>query len=211
VALSVRLGTLREHYHQHQTIWDIGCDHGLLGLSFLGLPLIEKIHLVDPSPLVIKTLKDFIDSYITKDKILIALHEKKGQEITPGPEKKLMFIAGMGGKEIGSITEHLIPYLTVEDDLVISPHRDILSLRMKLHQSNFSLVRETLVIEDGQFYQILSLSLRKGPKVHLYGETIFMGESGQTYRLHQLNTFSAHQDERSGAYVEYLKTLTPRI
>lgn len=211
MALSQRLRILREHYQNHQSIWDIGCDHGLLGLSFLEMPLIQKIHLVDPSPLVIKTLEHSIDSYITEQRNLLVIHEKRGQDIVPGTERKLIFIAGMGGKEIDSISDHLLTYLSPEDDLVISPHRDILPLRTKLHHSKFFLNRETLVIEEGQFYQILSLSLREGSKVHPFGEAIFQGKAGETYRLHQLKTFTAHQDERSGAYVEYLKSLTPRI
>ncbi len=210
-ALSERLRTLREHYHHHESIWDIGCDHGLLGLSFLDLPEIQKIHLVDPSSLVIRTLKHFIDAYITERKDFIEIHEKKGQDVVLGPERKLIFIAGMGGKEIDSISENILPYLTREDDLVISPHRDILSLRRKLHQSMFRLDRETLVFEDGQYYQILSLNLRSTRKVHPFGEEIFQNEVGESYREHQLKTFTAHQDERSGAYVEYLKSLTPRI
>ncbi len=129
----------------------------------------------------------------------------------PGPEKKLILIAGMGGKEIESISFHLLPFLSGDDDLVISPHRDILPVREKLHRSPFFLGDETLVFEEGRFYQILSLNLRGGSKVHPYGEKIFSGERGEEYRQHQLKTFTAHKDERSGAYVTYLNSLTPRI
>lgn len=211
MALSLRLRTLRGYYQQHQSVWDIGCDHGLLGLSFLGEPLIQKIHLVDPSTLVMKSLKHSIDSYITEERNFLELHEKRGQDVVPGPEKKLIFIAGMGGKEIELIFQHLLPYLNAHDDLVISPHRDILPVREKLSTSPFFLRDETIVFEDGRFYQILSLCLRPGEKVHPYGERIFHGVVGEEYRQHQLKTFSAHKDERSGVYVDYLNSLTPRI
>lgn len=206
--LSPRLQSLRSHYDSHESVWDIGCDHGKLGLSFLKETEVKKIHLVDPSPHVIKTLKLFIDSYITKQSFKLEIHEKSGQEVMPGPEKKLILIAGMGGKEIESISLHLLNYLTPNDDLVISPHRDILQLREKLHSSPFSLEKETLVFDEGRFYQVISLKVKEGPKVHPYGEEIFRGEEGEKYRQHQIAAFTAHQDLRSRKYVQYLRGLT---
>lgn len=206
--LSPRLNSLRLHYQSHESVWDIGCDHGKLGLSFLSEEKVKKIHLVDPSPHVINTLKHFIDSYITEASFKIEVHAKNGQEVIPGPERKLILIAGMGGKEIDSIITHLSKYLSPEDDLVISPHRDILPLRLKLSSSEFSLGKESLVFDEGRFYQVLHLKKTTGEKVHAYGNEIFSGEEGERYRLHQIATFSAHQDERSRAYVEYLKRLT---
>ena len=57
---------------------------------------------------------------------------KKGQDVILGPNSKTVFIAGMGGKEIGEIIQNLIPQLTPADRLVISPHRNILELRQYL-------------------------------------------------------------------------------
>ena len=131
-----------------------------------------------------------------------------GQEIILGSESKLIFIAGMGGKEIEHIADHLRPQLGPRDDLVISPHRDILALRDWLSRGPFFLERESLVLDRGRFYQILSLSLREGRRVHPFGEEIFEGELGREYRNHQLGTFSAHKDVHSAAYVNFLNRLT---
>ncbi len=206
--LSPRLGSLRSHYHSHESVWDIGCDHGKLGLSFLTEEKVKKIHLVDPSPHVIHKLIHYIDSYITEGNFKIQVHAKNGQDVVPGPEKKLILIAGMGGKEIESIIMHLFSFLTPEDDLVISPHRDILPLREKLNRSSFSLENESLVFDEGRFYQVIALKVKGPRKVHPFGEEIFRGEEGEKYRLHQMSALSAHQDERSRAYVEYLRGLT---
>lgn len=206
--LSPRLGTLRSHYHQHESIWDIGCDHGKLGLSFLSEKEVREIHLVDPSPPVIQKLTHFIDAYITEQSFKIHIHEQRGQDVVPDSSKKLILIAGMGGKEIISICSHLKPFLTLHDDLVISPHRDLLPLRESLHSSEFSLGKESVVLDEGRFYQVISLNLRKGEKVPLYGKEIFTGEVGEKYRQQQLEVFTAHQDERSRSYTQYLKSLT---
>lgn len=206
--LSPRLSSLRSHYCSHESIWDIGCDHGKLGLSFLDEAQVKNIHLVDPSPHVIKALNYYIDSYITTASDKLRIHMKSGQEIILGSERKLVLIAGMGGKEINSIVHHLRPSLSTQDDLVISPHRDILPLRQTLHDSEFFLGKESLVFDDGRFYQVISLKINGQKKVHPFGEEIFTGEEGEKYRLHQINTFTAHQDMRSQKYLEYLKGLT---
>lgn len=206
--LSPRLNSLRLHYNSHESVWDIGCDHGKLGLSFLNEPQVQKIHLVDPSPHVINTLKHFIDSYITEGSFKLEVHAKNGQDVVPGPERKLILIAGMGGKEIESIITHLAQYLSADDDLVISPHRDILPVREKLNSSAFFLGKESLVFDEGRFYQVISLKMKGTQKVHPFGEEIFRGGDGEKYRLHQIGALSAHQDLRSRAYVEYLRGLT---
>src|SRR5690348_9300192 len=99
--LSERLLSLSRHYRNEKYIWDIGCDHGLLGLSFRDHELVEEIHLVDSSVPVIEKLKQTIDSYISKANLFIEL--KEGQKIKPHSSSNLIFIAGMGGKEIGEI------------------------------------------------------------------------------------------------------------
>jgi tRNA A22 N-methylase len=126
-----------------------------------------------------------------------------------GPESKMIFIAGMGGKEIQEIIQNILPQLSMADRLVISPHRNILELRKYLHSTELGLVDEICLKEDGQFYQILCLI--KAPefaKVPLYGAKIWDSEVGREYREHQIGTFSYHQDGQSQAYVSYLKALS---
>ena len=191
------------------SIWDIGCDHGILGLSFLQYPAITKIHLVDPSIDVIRTLHNkLIDSYITKQP-LIEIQHKKGQDVILNPEPKVIFIAGMGGREIQEIIKNLLPQLTPFDRLVISPHRNILELRQFLQVSALRLVDEVAIQEDGQFYQILCLETSvQFPAVSLYGEKIWQGPVGEQYRQHQIRSIGLHQDQASKAYVSYLKLLS---
>jgi tRNA A22 N-methylase len=115
----------------------------------------------------------------------------------------------MGGKEIGEIITNLLPQLSPEDRLVISPHRNILELRKQLHLTDLKLVDEIVLKEDGQFYQIICLSKSaKGPQVSLYGTKIWEGGIGEDYRQHQIGTFSNHQDKASRDFVAHLKQLS---
>lgn len=207
---SKRLKLLASFYNESPYIWDIGCDHGLLGLSFYELPQCREIHLVDPSLKVIETLqKSLADAYITIPE-KIKIHHQFGQDIQTNLTPKCIFIAGMGGKEIQEICTHLISQMHKNDRLVISPHRKILELREFLYNSELRLIDETLAFEGGQYYQILCLSRDpKYSKVSLYGDKLWSEAIGKNYRDQQLSTFINHQDTRSKCYVDHLRSLYP--
>lgn len=169
----------------------------------------DSIHLVDPSKPVIDSLVNKLkDSYITKGKVFIT--QKEGQSLSIDSLSNCIFIAGMGGKEIGIIISHLLPQLDESSRIVISPHRKILELRTLLNKLPLSLIEEKVVLEDDQYYQILCLSpVDGGKKVSLYGEEIWISETGEKYREHQIKFFTPHQDLASQGYVSYLSGLNP--
>ena len=186
-------------------MWDIGCDHGLLGLSFCEVGTVKEVHLVDPSSLVISKLKKNINAYITKRNFLLIIHENKGQNLILGPESKTVYIAGMGGEEIKEILQGLEPQLSANDLVVISPHRKILQLRKYLKDSTYRLLREEVIFENEQFYQILALVPRgEGEVVSSYGTSLFFTRDGLRYKAHQIHHFKQHKDAESMAYFAYL-------
>jgi tRNA (adenine22-N1)-methyltransferase len=207
--LSHRLNRLRSFFPGQGNVWDIGCDHAQLGLSFLNDP-VDSIHLVDSSAPVVANLQHVLNkindaSYITKRNIFITYG--RGQDLKVKAKQNTFFIAGMGGKEIGEIVTALLPQLDETSRFVISPHRKILELRTRLGHLPLSLAHEEVIAEDNQFYQILVLTPGAGPGVHPFGERIWTGATGEEYCSHQLRFFDAHRDEASRAFVRYLKTL----
>lgn len=204
--LSKRLSLLAGFHHQEENIWDIGCDHGFLGLSFLTNPIVKEIHLVDPSEPVIKLLQNKTDSYITRKALFI--QHKTGQEITLNPCSNLIFIAGMGGKEIQQILTSLLDQKLSATRFVISPHRNILELRSYLNTAKCCLESETLVYEGGRYYQVMTLCLdQKFAPVSLYGEAIWKGSLSSDYRDQQILHFQDHRDGQSRSYCLYLQSL----
>lgn len=202
--LSKRLQALASHYHLAQSIWDIGCDHGQLGLSFRDHPQKPFIHLVDPSLDVIHKLKQSIDSDIPINHF-IKIHHNKGQDVKLDPGSKQIFIAGMGGKEIRDILKALRPQMSAPDRIVLSPHRGILELREYLATSDFRLIHEYTLMDEDQYYQVLCLDFESPLSVHPFGEGVFQGEVGEAYRLKLVETFEIHQDPKSRAFLSYLK------
>ena len=204
MGLSKRLNRFSQFYCNHSYIWDIGCDHGLLGMSFLNQPAVKQINLVDPALPVIKKLKD---SYITIPKINI-IHNKGQNLIIPNSNQNSLYIAGMGGLEMREILQKLLPQLGREDRILISPHRHILELRKYLQGSPFRLVEEGVVEEAGHFYPYLYLAQdARFAEVSLYGEQMWQGEEGQKYLSYLIGHLSCHKNLASQAYLNHLKGL----
>lgn len=204
-SLSQRLHKMSAFYSGETHVWDIGCDHGLLGLSFLTHEKVGMINLVDSSEDVINNLKTIIDSDIPTGKVFIKY--SKGQNLKIDNKGNCIFIAGMGGKEIGEIIRHLLPQLDSRSRFVISPHRKILELRALLRTLNIHLKSESLVFENHQYYQILVLAPGEGRPISRFGEDFWDSPLGRGYLEHQKRHFSLHRDELSEAYVTHLLSL----
>jgi tRNA (adenine22-N1)-methyltransferase len=205
--LSVRLEFIKSFYHQEQLVFDIGCDHGQLGLSFQNHPSVSEIHLVDPSAPVIETLRNKVKTaYITKN---LFIHHEKGQKIQPGKRSSCIFVAGMGGREIQDIIESLLPTISADSRFVVSPHRNILSLRETLSKLPITLEEEAVVIDEGVFYLIMSMVPgTHGRSVSLYGERDFwITPVGLKYREYMMLHFKGHRDEAARSFIDYLKEL----
>lgn len=206
--LKGRLKELADCYEGESVVWDIGCDHAQLGLSFVDHPQIKEIHLVDPSTEVMKNhySNKQLDSYITSGKLF--LHQDYGQRILVESESNLIFIAGMGGKEIISILQELEKSSPYSYNVVISPHKNILEVREYLHSSRYRLKTEFVISDQGRFYQVLNLDFSSQDLVSSYGKDIWVGPHASSYRDYLLAVYENHQDSSGKAYFRFLKSLT---
>jgi len=207
VALAHRLASIASFYNNEESIYDIGCDHGLLGLHFQNYPLIKNIHLIDPNPYSVELIKKDKDSYITEREKLIFKRES-GEKIKITESNSLVFIAGMGGKTIIEIlSEWDEQNFQNCSQIVLSPHRDHLKLREYLKNKGMKLVGETVIYDQERYYEILSVGLKGESEVGLYGEKLWKTEASANYKMHLLKHLSVHRDTRTVNYLNYLKAL----
>ncbi|MFY7993814.1 MAG: tRNA (adenine(22)-N(1))-methyltransferase TrmK [Bacteriovoracaceae bacterium] len=197
VALSFRLAELASFYQSEESIYDIGCDHGLLGLSF------------KTNPYSVDIISKTIDADITEPPYIFTL-KINGQKAKIKKTNSLIFIAGMGGKTIIDILKNWSEENLLNcSQIVLSPHRNLLELRAYLHHENFILVGERVLSENNQFYEVFSVTKSKniGPRVSLYGEELWERPESANYLKHQLGYLEYHRDCQSLAYLNYLKRL----
>ena len=209
MALSFRLAELASFYQSEESIYDIGCDHGLLGLSFKTNPQVSSIYLIDPNPYSVDIISKTINADITEPPYIYTL-KINGQKTKIKKTNSLIFIAGMCGKTIIDILKNWSAENLLNcSQIVLSPHRNLLELRAYLHHENFILVGERVLSENNQFYEVFSVTKSKniGPRVSLYGEELWERPESANYLKHQLGYLEYHRDCQSLAYLNYLKRL----
>lgn len=202
--LSKRLARFATYYQDQDIIWDVGCDHGQLGLHFINHPRLPHIHLVDPAAPVVENLrKKILDSDIPRSNIF----HSKGQNLKLQSHlSHFVYIAGMGGPEIIEILTNLIPQLKESDRVFISPHTKVLDVRAFLREQGDIFLEEGVICDHEIWYPYLLLG--KGGKLcPEFGESIFLSSEGEEYRKHLLEKLSRHRDEQSKAFLNFLKSL----
>lgn len=202
--LSKRLAHFAQFYQAQDIVWDIGCDHGQLGLHFLTHSHAPQINLVDPAKPVIDKLKEkVLDSDIPRT----AVFHSKGQDIKlDRSHSHFIFIAGMGGSEIIEILSNIFPQLKVSDLVFISPHTKVLDVRHFLRKQGDVLLKEGVLCDHGIWYPYFLLG-QGGESCTVFGESIFLGEEGENYKKHLIEKLSKHRDKQSKAFLNFLSGL----
>jgi tRNA A22 N-methylase len=208
--LSLRLSRLVELTGTSERIWDIGCDHGLAGLTAITLGQFKECFLVDPSLQVVQKLKQILAAY-TPGSFSISVLQAKGAELAVPLSNNVFLMAGLGGEQIKETLMALAPQLDANNRFVLSAHRDVLVMRKWLHDSGWTLVGEEVLSEDEREYEILVVETRRGERrVSLYGEEQWKSPAGAILAQKLLDKLSIHQNPADRRFREYLVTLSNR-
>jgi tRNA A22 N-methylase len=204
--LSHRLQTIHDHTPLNPHIFDVGCDHGELGLSFVIYPEVQTINLVDPSSAVIENLIRKTSCADIPKQLLF--FKKKGDQLEIKTKKNSVILCGFGGTQIAESVRHLKTQIDEESVFVLSPHSHVLQLRECLAKGEFDLLMDTMILEDQQFYPLLVLGNRKGREVHPYGEKdLWHSSVGAQYREKLLVALKKHLNPRDQSFFKYLESL----
>lgn len=202
--LSTRLQRLLTLAGKGEELWDIGCDHGLVGRWARLEGHFKRVHFVDPAPMVVERLKKFLSTDIPR-LVPFEIHQKRADEINVCKGENTFLMAGFGGQGMLQGLRHLKN--VSHSRIVLSPHRDQLKVRSYLHSENWGLEHEEILSEDGQFYQILVLAKEVKKRVSLYGEEQWGSPDGKGYLNHLLDKLPQHQNPQDQGYLNYLRTL----
>ena len=155
-----------------ETVWDICCDHGQIGLSFLPH---KEVHFVDIVPAIMERLElSLLSSDIPRGKYHIHLSDAK-ELCTESPSKNNCFIiVGIGADLIIQILKNIPNSKNIE--YIVCAHQYPHKLRDHLIQNQYFVQDEVLVQESGQFYEILKISKYKGQPISPIGEMLWDGE-----------------------------------
>lgn len=155
----------------YDAIWDLCCDHGLLGLHLhqATRPYGTHVHLVDQvEPIIDKLQTQYADrqdgnltiSLTPAERICLSHHAKQ-----------LFIIAGVGGETVASIIKSILPAIQAlppcanqQIDILISPNKHVYALRRALQGMPFTLIEEAFVSDKGRHHE--HLFIRYQPSKH---------------------------------------------
>lgn len=170
-----------------ELLWDICCDHGLIGKQLITN---YPVNFIDQVPSIMDKLnKNLKDSDIPKRYKVITsdarLFNYQNHKIST------YILAGIGGSLSIEILDKI--KMKKEDFCIISAHKNTDKVRKHLISAKYKLIDETLVEENSQFYEILLISKSHGEEISLVGSKMWTKADAQTTRNfldHQLNFYS---------------------
>ncbi len=185
--MSQRIELLSGLARPNHVLFDLCCDHGLIGLH--ALKKAKRVVFVDQSENALMSLESTLSALDPASQAKAEVVAKPAEfiDITAyGPSD--FIIAGVGVTTIVSILSALFPSGLGEHQLILSPQQDSLPLRWYLREKNYRLLRELAVEERGRFREILHIA-SEGQEV----EENFQSEDDESSRAYKawLNDYRA--------------------
>lgn len=151
--LSNRLQTIASFIPQNSIVGDIGTDHGYIPMFLIENKISKKVIATDISE---NSLDKIITSvWQTKHEKDIDMRRGDGLDVIKPFEVDTVVIAGMGGLLIKDILDKDKPKRDSITNFILQPNIAAKELRKYLYESDFEIVDERLVKEDGKFYEII--------------------------------------------------------
>ena len=141
----------------HDSVVDIGSDHGYLPLLLLEQRGCSKVIVTDISPWSLKKAKKNIEkgiSYEVNEKI-ISYRLGDGLGVIEKGEANIAVIGGMGGLLISQILSQHIETALSFDKIILQPRKNQGELRFWLLNNGFTIVKEHLAQEGRYICEII--------------------------------------------------------
>jgi len=137
----------------YDSVWDLCCDHGRLGMALLETGRAPQVHFVDCIDSIMTDLAARLAQYGARH---YQLHCYPAEQISlPTTGKHLLVLAGVGDEVTLRIVQQLQAQTTdAQIDWLISPANNLFQVRQFL-QPNFGILDEGVVAENGRLYEWL--------------------------------------------------------
>lgn len=157
--LSDRLQAVASFVTPGLKVVDIGTDHGYVPMYLIKEKISSYVIAMDINKGPILRAKAHIMEEGLTEYIDIRISD--GFEKIHIGEAKSAIIAGMGGELIIKILENGREIVEDLDELILSPHSEIASVREYLHKNNLKIEDEKMLIDEEKFYTIMKVTKGK--------------------------------------------------
>ena len=152
VKLSKRMKAIANFVSPTKTIVDIGTDHGFLPIFLVETKVCQNAIAMDVNQGPLERAKVHICECNLMDKIQTRRSDGLAQ-LKQG-EGQAMIIAGMGGPLMMRILREGVDVARSMEEIVLQPQSELEEFRKFLCLEGYDIVDETMVLEDGKYYNI---------------------------------------------------------
>ena len=175
--LSKRLKAVADLLDVHNSVADIGCDHGFVSIFLIKSKKAKKCIAMDinQGPLeraeehiAEEGLNTYIETRISDGakELKFLDQEQKDKEL----EVEAAILAGMGGRLTIKIIEESLEKFLAMKEFILQPQSEIWKVREYVEQIGCKIMKEDMVLEEGKFYPILKVSTISDDKNQIYDE-----------------------------------------
>ncbi len=163
LSLSPRLQTMVDQLIAPYEVWDLCCDHGLLGQVAYSMGCFQKVHFVDRVAHIMNWLEqDFLSRFsLRKKPAKVKFYTADATEIRYPTAGANFLLGGVGAFTINRILERIPQGPRMR--LVLAPNKNPHLVKDKALSLGFILTKEILVLEDKRERWILVFD---SPNVH---------------------------------------------
>ncbi|MBT4793247.1 MAG: hypothetical protein HON90_16865 [Halobacteriovoraceae bacterium] len=172
-------------------VWDICCDHGLIGREVLSSRLKSKVIFIDQVHSIIVKLKLTLKTSYIPDRYKIINSKAEQFDFQNKHQSNCYIVAGIGGELSLLILEQIEKSLKENDNFIFSVHKNHLKLRELLIQKGFKLASERLIAENNIFYEVLLVSKSAPNEITRIGSFIWdeFGDDEEIYLKQQIKYY----------------------
>ena len=171
-----------------EVVWDLCCDHGIIGQQFLAH---KKVIFIDQVKSITEKLSERLKATDIPSQFNI-ITSSATQIDYKIEETSTFIIAGVGGVLGIEILDQIGDSFKDKDYALISVHKNILKMRQYLIKKDFRVLLESIVQDNSQFYEMLLISKLKGSMITEIGSTMWdtcSTHTRQSYLNHQINFY----------------------
>ncbi len=173
MAISKRLKAIAKYIEGYDSLADIACDHGYLGIYAVEKYNLKEVLLTDINPMPLASAVKNVES----KNLCNIISTKLGNGLEPlTKDYEVITICGIGGMLLKEILEKGIERAKNAKRLILCPNSDLYEVRKFLTANNFTIIMEE-VVHDYKYYQIIvatyngqaplysEIELKYGPKL----------------------------------------------
>lgn len=160
--LSQRILNFSSFYHGEAYVYDLCCDHGLIGINVAQKGIrnrdLKEVIFNDQILAITDRLKLTLkDSDIPS--AFYSLLTQPAQSIKIETQNNFIIIAGIGGELMIKVLAHLNEQTLKDTKLILCPHNNYFKVRdFVINKTSFGILKDDLIFENKVFYEYLYLT-----------------------------------------------------